>query len=109
MAFPQGLLAWGATPGRGWDGRAHPNRRRAVPGTPKGRVAPGHGLEARIGIGESGGRGTTPSDPATWRKMYGAQRSDVPVHNDPDVRRTPLDRHRERRNPPPYHGLPLDH
>ena len=29
----------------GW--RAHPNRRRAVPGTPKGWVAPGNGLKAR--------------------------------------------------------------
>ena len=46
--------------------------------------------------------------PATCRMDMVSGPSAVLVHNDPDVSRTPLDRHRVLRKPPPNHGLPLD-
>jgi hypothetical protein len=49
MAFPHGIAGLGATWGGGGIAVHIPNRRRAVPGTPKGRVAPVHGPETWIG------------------------------------------------------------
>ena len=52
MAFPQGTAGAGATRGEVGMAVHIPNRRRAVPGTPKGRAAPVHGPETRIGTGD---------------------------------------------------------
>jgi hypothetical protein len=75
-----------------------PNRPDAATGIPKGRVAPVHGLEARFDIGESGGRGTTSSRPATCGIPDPHAKAAFPLHKHLDVKFTPLDRQRPCRS-----------
>ena len=55
-----------------------------------------------------GGFATNVMTPATCGIDRVSGPSGIFVHNDPDVRRTPLDRQRARQKTPPSHRLPLE-
>ncbi len=84
VAFPHGMDGQGATRGRGWDGRAHPDRRRAVPGTRRAGSLPPppHTLERHR---RSCGRGTTATRAATCGAPARAHERGDSVHMHPDV------------------------
>ena len=65
MAFPQGLLDRERPPREGGTGLSVPTLPDARTGHRNRGVAPSHGLQARYGIDESGGRGLTAKPPAT--------------------------------------------
>ena len=66
MAFPLGIAGSEATPAKGGMGVHMPTLRDAESRHRNPGVAPVHGLNARIGIARSGGRGATARHPATY-------------------------------------------
>lgn len=95
--LPGGTAGWERPQARGWDGHAHPNRRRAVSGMPNTGVAPVNGRKLPRCTDAPGDIATTAMTPATCGIDMVSGPSGNLAHNNPDVRRTPPDRQR----PPP--------
>ena len=100
----RGSAVAGATPGGGEDGDAHRDspRRRSGHAEMGGRSQPRPRRPDRHR--RSGHRGATASTATTCGIDIVYVRSAISVHKHPDVGCTLVDRHRERRKPPPIHG-----
>ena len=78
LAFPYGILMDRSDPRRGWDGSAHPDRRRAVPDTrragslpPRPHSPDGTAVRAGVVQPQRGQRHAAPL-PRTWRRRFRA-------------------------------------